>query len=129
MQTTLNFGVNLSFVIGGILDTYRRLYAMQAMEQLLTTGYPANSDNRFVVDVTIPSNVTSWVLLRQIMQNFGFTYYLRIRLYVSYFVSVIGLIVLLLYISLLTGAGFDYTTLSMLVFQILLLTILIFWMV
>jgi hypothetical protein len=102
---------------------------MRAMEELLTTGYPADGEHRFYVDPTIPSNITSWALCRQMLLNFGFTYYLRIRLYASYFVLVIGFIVIGMYIQLLTSSTLDITTIIMLIYQIFLLTILVFWMV
>ena len=52
-----------------VLDTFRRYYAMRSMLELFTVGYGAeDSKNKLLVEFSVPQNIVSWLVTRQVLQ-------------------------------------------------------------
>jgi hypothetical protein len=96
--------VGVSFITTGVVDYLRRAHLLQVMGIMIDpAGATMNTGTRIgwrptFIDFTIPSNISAWFTLRQILMDYGLEFRKRINIYSSYaLVFATGLLCTLFY--------------------------------
>jgi len=107
---------NFGYLFAGITDFSRRRLIQRHLSMIITRGYEPLVSQRakdgpqfflergpLLFDLTVPENVAAWWASRQVLEDFGLTFYRRINGYTGAFIIFALAMIISLYYVVFTG--------------------------